>query len=118
LSRIENVEITSSNWKYEPEHCAGYIDIFRISSFNRFPIKIRLGLLSVSLLTEEYPLAEKYLEKINDNEWILETEVCSYEGISRFLLGLLHDIEILETDDLKEVIKEKLQFHKKIMRMS
>jgi predicted DNA-binding transcriptional regulator YafY len=110
IKRIEKVEILPLPWQYENEHQIGYIDIFRISSFNQYFIKLRLGLLSMSLLTEEYPLSEQYLTKISDNEWILETNVCSYEGIGRFVTGLLHDIEILESYDFKEYIKKRIFF--------
>jgi hypothetical protein len=64
-------------------------------------------MLSASLLTEEYPLADKFLTKISDNEFILETKVCSYEGVGRFVLGLLADIEIIENEEFKRFIKEK-----------
>jgi len=111
LKRIESVRILSG-WQYEDNHKSGYIDIFRISSFLQHPIKLRLGLLSASLLTEEYPLAEKYLTQNNDNEWILETSVCGYEGVGRFVLGLYHDIEIIESDEFREYIRKNIEKHK------
>jgi predicted DNA-binding transcriptional regulator YafY len=111
--RIKSIQILPDKWLYEPEHKAGTIDIFRISSFERFPVKLRLGLRSASLLTEEYPLAEQYLTKISDNEYLLETEVCSYEGVGRFVMGLLSDIEIVDSPELKEFIANKIKFYKK-----
>jgi predicted DNA-binding transcriptional regulator YafY len=107
--RIESVQILPNQWQYESEHKAGYIDIFRISSFDRLPVKLRLNLRSASLLTEEYPLAEQYLTKISDNEYILETEVCNYEGVGRFIMGLLSDIEIINSPQLKEFIENKIK---------
>jgi predicted DNA-binding transcriptional regulator YafY len=109
LNRIETVEILSEKWKYADRHQAGFIDISRISIFEQLPVKLRLGMLSASLLTEEYPLAEKYLTKVSDNEFILETNVCSYEGVGRFVLGLLSDIEIIENEDFKEFVKRELE---------
>ncbi|MDR1720491.1 MAG: WYL domain-containing protein [Dysgonamonadaceae bacterium] len=109
INRIENVEILPEKWKYADRHQAGFIDIFRISTFEQLPVKLRLGMLSASLLTEEYPLAEKYLTKVSDNEFILETNVCSYEGVGRFVLGLLSDIEIIESEDFKEFVRRKLE---------
>jgi hypothetical protein len=53
-----------------------------------------------------FPLSEQDITKISDNEWILETKVCSYEGIGRFVIGLLHDIEILESDDFKKYMRK------------
>ena len=111
LKRIESVEILSK-WQFEDKHEKGYIDIFRISSFLQHPIKLRLGLLSASLLAEEYPLSEKYLMQINHNEWILDTSVCSYEGVGRFVLGLLHDIEIIKSEEFKEYIRKKIENYK------
>ena len=113
-NRIENIRILPQQWLYAADHVAGYIDIFRVSSFEQKPVKLKLSLRAANLLTEEYPLAEKFIARINDNEWILETNVCGYEGVERFIMGLLQDIEILEPDDLKVLIQKKLQFYKNI----
>jgi predicted DNA-binding transcriptional regulator YafY len=114
LKRIEKVEILPQPWQYELEHKSGYLDVFRISSFQQYPVKLRLGLLAASLLTEEYPLAAQYLTKITDNEYIFETNICSYEGIGRFIMGLLHDIEIIESEELRKFIREKIKLYEKI----
>lgn len=108
ISRITDTEILESDWQYESEHKAAYIDIFRISSMRQFPIKLKLGLRASSLLLEEFPLAEKELRKISDNEYILETNVCSYEGAGRFVLGLLDDIEVIESNEFKEFLKKRI----------
>ncbi|MDR1919241.1 MAG: HTH domain-containing protein, partial [Tannerellaceae bacterium] len=49
LSRIEKVILLADDWSYEPQHHAGAMDIFRISSFHTYPVKLRMGLLSASL---------------------------------------------------------------------
>jgi hypothetical protein len=97
-----------NKWQYEKEHKAGYMDIFRISSFEQTPVKLHMGLLSASLLKEEYPLSEKYLTKVNDNEWLLETNVSNFEGVGRFILGLLDDIKIISPQKLKNFIYKKI----------
>ena len=86
------------------------MDIFRINSFKQIPIKLKLGLRAASLLVEEYPMAEKYLSPLYDDHsyFILQTNVCGYEGVGRFILGLLDDIEILEGEGLKEFLKERI----------
>ena len=108
ISRITDTEILESDWQYESEHKAAYIDIFRISSMNQFPIKLKLGLRASSLLLEEFPLAEKELRKKSDNEYILETNVCSYEGVGRFVLGLLDDIEVIGSNEFREFLKKRI----------
>lgn len=114
LSRIGKVEILDKDWEYEKEHQEGLMDLFRINSFEQIPVKLKLGLRAASLLVEEYPLGEKYLSPLpNDpSHFILDTWVCGYEGIGRFVLGLLDDIEILEGEGLKQFLKERMSLAK------
>jgi len=109
IQRIEDVEMLQQTWENSGKHKSGYIDIFRISSFEQIPIKLKLSLRAASLLVEEYPLSEQYLTKISDNEWILETDVCNFDGVGRFIMGLFDDIEILKSKELKIFINKKLQ---------
>lgn len=110
LSRIGSVEVLDTDWEYEDRHKEGLMDLFRINSFHQIPIKLKLGLRAASLLVEEYPMGEKYLFPLpgDPSSFILETNVCGYEGVGRFVLGLLDDIEILEGEGLKEFLRERL----------
>ena len=114
LSRIGSVEVLEKEWEFESEHKEGLMDLFRINSFEQIPIKLKLGLRAASLLVEEYPLGEKYLSPVPDDPsyFILETNVCGYEGVGRFILGLLDDIEILEGDGLKDFLRERMKLAK------
>jgi predicted DNA-binding transcriptional regulator YafY len=109
IKRIETIQILPQAWQHETEHAIGNIDIFRISSFEQIHVKLKLNLRASNLLTEEYPLSANYLKKINDNEWTLETDVCSFEGVGRFIMGLLQEIEIIEPETLKLFIQKKIQ---------
>ncbi|MFW5820878.1 MAG: helix-turn-helix transcriptional regulator [Bacteroidota bacterium] len=108
-ARIGKAEILQREWQNAAEHQPGEVDVFRMSSFDTLPVKLRLSLRAANLLCEEYPLAEKYLLPENDNRFIFETGVCSYEGVGRFVMGLLDELEILETEAFKKYIKEKLK---------
>lgn len=114
LSRIGSVEVLEKDWEFESEHKEGLMDLFRINSFEQIPVKLKLGLRAASLLVEEYPLGEKYLSPDPDSpaHYILETNICGYEGVGRFVLGLLDDIEILEGDGLKDFLKGRMQLAK------
>lgn len=114
LSRIGRVEILDKDWEFEQEHKEGLMDLFRINSFEQIPVKLKLGLRAASLLVEEYPLGEKFLSPLPDDpsHFILDTWVCGYEGIGRFVLGLLDDIEIIEGEGLKEFLKERMSLAK------
>ncbi|MBQ4531836.1 MAG: WYL domain-containing protein [Alistipes sp.] len=103
-SRIKSVEVLDSEWQHANQHSQGFIDIFRMTGQNRHRVRLRLGLRSHNLLIEEYPLAEKYIAKADDEHWLLDTEVANYAGIARFVIGLKEDIGIIDTPELEAYI--------------
>ena len=109
VSRITSVEVVETGWQFEESHEEGYTDVFHISSDQRLPVTLRLGMTAANLLIEEFPLAEKYMEREDDAHWLFHTEVCKYEGIGRFVLGLFEDIEIINSPDFVLYLKEKVQ---------
>ena len=102
------MSITNQTWEHEPEHDAGYIDIFRIASNQKMPIKLTLSMRAANLLREEYPLSEQTLTQQDNQTWLLQTEVCSYEGVGRFVLGLYDDIQIIESPQFQTYIDKRI----------
>lgn len=109
VSRIASVELLSEGWQFETEHQEGFIDVFHNSSEQRLPITLRLGMTATNLLIEEFPLAEKDLTKEDDSHWVLTTEVCRYEGVARFILGLFEDVEVVDSPQLEDFLKKKVK---------
>jgi len=109
VSRIGDIEISDVKWQFRPLHQSGFIDIFRISSFKQLPVSLKLVTRSAMLLMEEYPLAERDMIRKGNNKWLLQTKVCSYEGIGRFVLGLMDDIKIIDSPDFVAFIKKKIK---------
>ena len=107
-ARIGEVELLDSGWQYEAEHRCGQIDIFRNMGFEKMRVQLRLGIMSHNLLIEEYPLSERDLTPIDENHWLLDTEVCNYAGIGRFVIGLVDDIEVIDSPDFVAYLREKL----------
>ena len=108
-SRIEHVELSENSWQYEDNHQMGYIDVFRISSYEKIPVKLGLSLMAKNLLTEEYPLSEQYITKIENNRYVFESEVASLEGVGRFALGLLDEVTIHRPERLKAYLRKKIR---------
>ena len=104
-SRVGGVEVLDSEWQYADSHHEGYIDIFRITGFEQKRVQLELGVMSHNLLIEEYPLSTRDIKPIDDRSWLLDTMVCNYVGIGRFVMGLLGDIRIL-TPEFKSYICE------------
>lgn len=109
VTRIGKIEVCDASWNYEELHQTGFLDIFRIHSSKRLPIKLELTVRAANLLMEEYPLSQKYLTKIDDNRWILATDVSNYEGVGRFILGLYDDVKIVDSPELSAFIRHRIQ---------
>ena len=106
-ARIGEVEVLESAWQHEAEHKCGYIDIFRNMGFEQYRVQLRLGVMSHNLLLEEYPLAERDLTQVDETHWYFDTQVCNYAGIGRFVLGLAEDIEVIDSPDFIDYLREK-----------
>lgn len=104
-ARIGSVEATDTPWQHTDEHREGFIDAFRIHGERRHRVRLELGMLAYNLLCEEYPLAERDVRPAGRGRWLLDTEVASMAGVGRFVVGLLDDIRIVESPELKEYIK-------------
>lgn len=75
-------------------------------------MSLRLSLLAYRLLLEEYPQAASQTVQEDAHHWRLDTDVASYVGISRFVLGLFDEIEVVAGDGLRDYL------HKRIARMT
>ncbi len=107
VARIEEVVRLDKNWSHEALHRKAKTDVFRISGFDELDVELRLTMLAANLLIEEYPLSERFITKISDNEFIFKTAVCSYEGVGRFVLGLCNETEVLGSDEFKLFLNDK-----------
>jgi len=109
VTRIESVEVLPNDCQFVELHKKGYMDAFRFSSFALYDVSLKLDIRAAMLLIEEYPLAEKDMIQLTENLWLLKTKVCSYEGIGRFVAGLADVIEIIDSPDFKDFVKNKLK---------
>lgn len=108
ISRIYEVVVLDNPWEHAAEHEVGYVDIFRMHSTQQIPICLRLSMRAANLLMEEYPLSRDCLTTCEDGRSLLRTNVCRFEGVARFILGLYDEIDILESPELKEYIRYKI----------
>ena len=107
-SRIGSVEVLDKEWEHTDKHHEGYIDIFRMTGFDQCRVQLKLGMLAHNLLVEEYPLAERDITELDDNSWLLDTQVCNYRGIGRFVMGLMDDIEIVDSPEFAKYISRQV----------
>lgn len=110
ISRMGEVNITDEPWSHGQRHNKQVIDAFGCWGHTTMHIKLRMTMQARNLMTEAHPLSMidmKEDTRYKDGKrWILETNVCSYEGLTRYIMGMLDEIEILEGEGLKEYIQE------------
>lgn len=99
-ARIGRVTRLNTPWAYADKHHEGFIDLFRMHGERRYHIRLVLGLRACNLLTEEYPLAERELKPYGTGHWLLDTDVAGLAGVGRFVVGLLDDIQIIDSPEL------------------
>ena len=58
---------------------------------------------------EEYPVYKKDFVIVDDRHWLISLQVCSYQGLGRFVAGLMEDIRIVDSDDFKNYMIEYLR---------
>jgi len=108
VSRMESVELIDLLWSHKSEHTAFFNDLFGFTGESRKPVSLILGQLSTNVLLEEFPDAQRQLTPLSDGRNRLDTEVCSYVGIGRFVLGLFDDIEIINSPDFATYIRLRI----------
>ena len=72
-------------------------------------VKLTMKLRAAELLKEEYPLAKELIHPDRNGHFIFEGTVNGFEAISRFILGLMDEVEVLEPPDLKAYLNRKIK---------
>lgn len=109
LSRADEVVLLDLRWDHADRHKPLYVDLFHFSGEERTRIRLRLGLLAKSVLLEEYPQADAFLSPTDSEHWLLDAEFCSMKGVGRFVLGLMEDIEVVDSPDFEHYLRTTMQ---------
>lgn len=108
ITRIEAIEQLDLLWSHTSEHAPFYSDLFGFTGEERQKVSLVLDQLATSILLEEYPDSQRQLKQLPDGRQRLDTEVCSFIGIGRFVLGLFEHIEIVDSPDFAEHMKQRV----------
>jgi proteasome accessory factor C len=107
LDRIGEILDTPKSFEFENLHQKTQTDIFGFTGDANTWIELKLTLRAYLLLREEYPLSIPYTEK-GENEYYFRAPVANFEGIGRFVMGLLDEIKVVGPDNFKAFLREKL----------
>jgi predicted DNA-binding transcriptional regulator YafY len=108
LDRIGEVIEMQTKFQYEELHRKNQSDIFGFSGDSHTWITLHLSLRAYLLLREEYPLSITFTEKTEDG-YYFHGPVSNFDGIGRFVLGLMDELTIKGPELFKNFIKNKLQ---------
>ena len=106
-ARMNDVALLDREWENADRHVMPVTDIFDMSGERTYHVRVRLDARARNLLEEERPKAVMHLTREDGCSWVLDTEVCSREGIGRFVMGLACDTEILEGSELIGFVRRK-----------
>ena len=114
VARIGEVEVLEKEWANESAHQEEPTDSFRSHSNHSFHVKLKLTQVAKNRMVEDFPLTAR--EIIQDKDaWYYEGDVCSMEGIGRFVLSLPEHITILEGEEVRQYVREKAGYILKVM---
>jgi len=110
VSRMGDVKLLDLSWEHEERHKQVFTDIFLFSGEETSRIQLILDRLAYNLLMEEYPQAYTFVNGLEDGRrWMLDINVVSYLGPSRFVLGLYDNIEIVGDDGFKDFMRNRIE---------
>ena len=107
IDRIGEIVEADRSFQYEDLHQKTTTDIFGMSGRKNSWITLNLKMRSYLLLREEHPLSMSYLEK-RDDHYQFHGPVNNFDGVGRFVLGLIDEIEIVGPEEFKEHIQNKI----------
>lgn len=114
LDRVGEVVVMEKIFQHEDLHRKNQSDIFGFTGDASTWVTLHLSLRAYLLLREEFPLSVPYLEKRED-EYVFHGPVASFDGVGRFVLGLMDEIQIGGPGSFVKFLQEKTEnaFRKK-----
>ena len=111
LDRIGAIIQMGTAFQYEGLHKKNQTDIFGFTGDSETWVTLHLSLRAYLLLREEYPLSTSYTEH-TETGYQFHGPVSNLEGIGRFVLGLMDEIQIEGPEMFSAFIRNKFASHK------
>jgi predicted DNA-binding transcriptional regulator YafY len=107
LDRIGEIIAFNKPFAFESFHKKNQTDIFGFTGDASTWVTLELTLRAYLLLREEYPLSLPFLTKEEDH-YLFRGPVANFEGVGRFTLGLIDEIEIKSPESFINFLKNKI----------
>jgi predicted DNA-binding transcriptional regulator YafY len=108
LDRIGEILEMDKSFEFESLHQKTQTDIFGFTGDASTWITLELSMRAYLLLREEFPLSIPYTEK-HENVYQFHAPVANFEGIGRFVMGLMDEIKVKGSENFRDFLKAKLK---------
>jgi predicted DNA-binding transcriptional regulator YafY len=110
IDRIGTVDVLDEKFEYENAHQKIKTDAFGISQGETFDVALKLSKRAHLLLRRHHP---RTIPKINidhqNEQYIYCDKIKGLEGVGKFVMGLLNDVQVLQPPELKAYIDEQIE---------
>ena len=106
--RIGEIVATDNKFEHEELHQKNQTDIFGFTGDSNTWITLHLTLRAYLLLREEFPISIPFTERLEDG-YQFHGPVSNFDGIGRFVMGLMDEVRIVGPDVFRSFIQNKLQ---------
>lgn len=107
IDRIGEISETGKNFQFEDLHQKNTTDIFGMTGGKTTWITLKMQMRAYLLLREEHPLSLPYIEKRGDH-YQFHGPVSNFDGIGRFVMGLIDEIEVTGPEEFTQHIRHKI----------
>lgn len=111
IERITEIEELSEKQEYHSLHKVDQTDVFGFTEWNgeKFDIELNLSLRAFVILKEEYPLVLPHITQTDKNKpYVLKCSINNPKPITRFILGLSNEVEIIGSKEYIEYFSRKI----------
>jgi proteasome accessory factor C len=114
LERIGEIIEMRDSFKFADLHKNDQADIFGFVGDAQLEVTLHLTMRAYLLLREDFPLSIPYTSKI-DNGYQFHGPVSHFEGVGRFVLGLIDEVLVVKPETFRHYLEEKIKRRKPIL---
>ncbi len=107
LDRVSEVVAMEKEFQHEALHRKHQSDIFGFTGDASTWVTLHLSMRAYLLMREEFPLSVPYLDK-QENEYVFHGPVATFEGVGRFVLGLMDEVRVAAPDAFNVFLQQKM----------
>jgi proteasome accessory factor C len=111
IARFDSVEATEEKQDFKLINEMPEIDAFGFGGQLIYSIDVLMTKLAYALLIEEFPDTASNVTELTEGiyRYHLQIKVCGYEGVGRFVMGLITEVKVLGEPGFKEYLKTKIE---------